>query len=228
MKILPVAVLFLVTQSTWAEILDHVTGNINVTSNYTYRGINRHSGNQALYGNLKYMSENGLYAGVWVGNYKPLWSDDSDTETDLYLGFNHDLSFGHNLDLSLWTGTYDQETRRDYDWVEWQMSYLYRDRWRFTFAVADNLYGSDDPAKFAEVSFVHQTNRFTLVMSLGNQRFGSRYLSDVTYLHTRVSLDWRNWHLFLDSNFTDLKSESALFSRNWDTRPNSIGIAYSF
>jgi uncharacterized protein (TIGR02001 family) len=228
MKVLPVAILLVFTQSAWAEIRDNLSGNINVTSNYTYRGINRHSDNKALYGNLKYVSEKGLYAGVWVGNYKPFWSDESDTETDLYVGFNHDLNFGNNIDISLWLGTYQDNSPRDYDWTEWQVSYHYHDRWGFTFAVSDDLYGTDKRSTFAEVSFLHQTNFLTLVMSVGHQQFGSHYLSDVTYLHTRVSLDWRNWHLFLDSNFTDVKSDSATFSQNWKTRPNGIGLAYSF
>jgi uncharacterized protein (TIGR02001 family) len=228
MKKLSVAILLAVTQSAWAEIRDNLSGNINVTSNYTYRGINRHSDNKALYGNLKYVSDKGLYAGVWVGNYKPLWSQDSDTETDLYVGFNHDLKFGNNIDISVWRGTYNDNSPRDYDWTEWQFSYHYHDRWGFTLAVSDDLYGSDERSTFGEVSFVHQTDFFTLVMSVGHQQFGSHYLSDVTYLQTRVSLDWRNWHLFLDSNFTDVKSDSAAFSQNWKTNPSGIGIAYSF
>jgi len=228
MKILPVAILLVVTQSVCAEIRDNLSGDISVTSNYAYRGISRRDDNKALYGNLKYASEKGLYAGVWIGNYKPLWSDESDTETDLYVGFNHNPRFGHNIDTSLWMGTYNDNTPRDYDWLEWQVSYHFHDRWGFTFAIADNLYGSDEQSTFAEVSFVHQTSFLTFVVSVGNQQFGSHYLSDVTYLHTRISLDWRNWHLFLDSSFTDVKSDSAPFSHYWKTKPNGIGLAYSF
>lgn len=228
MKVLPFTILLVITQSVWAEIRDNISGNVNVANNYTYRGINQHSHNRALYGNLKYVSENGLYAGVWVGNYKPLWSNESDTETDLYVGFGHDFKFGNNIDTSLWRGTYDENTARDYAWLEWQISYHYHDRWGFTFAVADNLYGSDERSTFAELDFVHQTNLLTIVLSVGNQQFGSRYLSDVTYLHTRVSLDWRNWHLFMNHSFTDVKSDSAIFSQNWNTRPTDIGLAYTF
>jgi uncharacterized protein (TIGR02001 family) len=228
MKVLIVSILLVLTPPVWAEISDNLSGNINVTSNYTYRGINRHSHNNALYGNLKYVASNGLYGGIWVGNYKPLWSDEADTETDLYVGFNHNLKFGHNIDTSLWLGTYNENTTRDYDWVEWQATYHYHDRWGFTFAISDNLYGSDERSTFAEVNFVHQTDWLTLAMSIGNQQFDSRYLSDVTYFHTRISLDWRNWHLFLDSNFTDVESDTAAFSQNWNTRPTGIGLAYSF
>lgn len=228
MKVLPIAILLVTTQSVSAEFRDNLSGNINVTSNYTYRGINSRNHNESLYGNLKYVSEKGLYGGVWVGNYKPLWSDDSDTETDLYVGFNHNLKFGHNIDTSLWIGTYDENTTRDYDWTEWQISYHYHDRWGFTFAVSDNLYGSDTRSTFAEVSFVHQTNWLSIVMSVGTQQFDSSYLSDVTYFHTRISLDWRNWHLFLDNSFTDVKSDSAAYSQNWKTNSNGIGLAYSF
>lgn len=228
MKILLLTIVLLIPQSSQAEIRDNLSGNINLSSNYTYRGINRHSSNRVLSGNLEYASKTGLYGGVWIGNYKTLWSNEPDTETDLYLGFSHNLKFGNSIDTSFWRGTYNQKTARDYDWVEWQISYHYHDRWGFMLAIADNLYGSDQRSTVAELNFVHQTKRLTLVISLGKQQFESRFLSDVNYLHTRVSLDWRQWHLFLNSSFTDLKSDSAAFSRNWKTRSHGVGLAYSF
>ena len=214
--------------SAQAEIRDHISGNINVANNFTYRGISRHSHNKAIYGNLKYVSENGQYVGIWMGNYKPLWSDEPDTETDLYIGFRYDLKFDHNIDVSIWRGTYNENTLRDYDWLEFQASYRYQDRLRFTFAISDNRYGSDDQSAFAEVSFVHQINLLSIVLSAGTQQFDSRNLSDVTYLQVRFSLDRRNWHLFQDNSFTDIKSDSAFFSQNWAKVSNEIGLAYTF
>ncbi len=222
------AILLAISQFAWAGIADNLTGNVSLSSNYAYRGVSRPGSNQVLFGNLEYVSERGLYGGVWIGNYKTLWSTETDTETDLYFGFNHDLTFGHSIDTSVWRGTYDQKTTRDYDWVEWQINYHYHDRWGFMFALADNLYGSDQRSAVAELSFAHQTNRLSLVISVGNQQFDSQYLSDVNYLHTRVSVDWRNWHLFLDSSLTDRKSDSAMFSRNWQRQSNGIGLAYTF
>ena len=220
--------LMAICQPAWAEIRDNFNGNINFTNNFAYRGIDRHSSNEAFFGNLEYASETGLYGGIWMGNYKTLWGHEADTETDLYVGYSHNLTFGHTIDTSLWRGTYNEQTTRDYDWAEWQISYHYHDRWGFMFAVADNLYGSDQRSAVAEVNFVHQTNRLTLVVSLGQQQFESNYLSDVNYIQTRVSLDWRKWHLFLDSSFTDLKSDTAMFSTKWKTNSNGIGLAYSF
>jgi uncharacterized protein (TIGR02001 family) len=228
MKILFLTILVGVTQSVWAAIGDNISGNFTVASNYTERGVSRHKDNRAMYGTLNYVSENGLYAGVWLGHYKPLWSNEPDTETDLYVGFNHEFKFGNNIDTSFWHGSYVENTERDYDWNEWQVSYHYHDRWGFTFALADNLYGSDDHSAFIEVSFAHQTELLTIFVSLGRQQFDSRHLSDVTYLHTRVSLDWRNWHLFLENSFTHLESDSAFFSKDWDTNPSGIGLAFTF
>jgi len=227
MKALLFIILLATSQFSLAE-LNNISGNINFSSNYMYRGISRYSSNKALFGNLEYTHENGLYGGIWIGNYKTLWSDEADTETDLYLGFSHTLKFGNNIDTSLWKGTYAEKTTRDYDWLEWQISYHYHDRWGFTFALADNLNGSDQRSAFAELNFVHQTKLLTLAIAVGNQKFDSHYLSDINYLHTRVSLDWWKWHLFLDNSFTDKKSASAAYSRNWQTRSNGIGLAYTF
>ena len=68
---------------------------------------------------------------------------------------------------------------------------------------------------------------FVLNMAVSDFR-SAKLLSDVNYIQTRVSLDWRKWHLFLDSSFTDLKSDTAMFSTNWKTNSNGIGLAYSF
>ena len=74
MKILSLTLLVAVSQSVWAAIGDNISGNFTAASNYTYRGISQHKDNKAMYGTVKYVSLNGLYAGVWLGHYKPFWS----------------------------------------------------------------------------------------------------------------------------------------------------------
>ena len=120
------------------------------------------------------------------------------------------------------------ETDSEQVWFKWQCCYHDHDSWGFMMANAVNLYGTDQRSAVGEMNFVHQTNWLTLIISLGTQQFDSHYLSDINYLSARISLDWRKWHLFLDSNLTDRKSDSAAYSRNWKTHSSGIGLDYSF
>lgn len=228
MKLFVLTGLLVMAQNVWAELPAGLGGSLSFTNNYSYRGINRYSDNRSLNANVEYSMENGLYAGIWVGNYKPVWSNDTDTETDIYVGINYNFKFDHNIDSSVWQGRYRENTIRDYDWIEWQISYHYHDRWGFTYAISDNLYGSDGRSNFAELSFVQQTRLLTLNLAVGSQRFDAEYLSDVTYLRMRISRDWLHWHLFLDNTVTDLKSDSAAYSQYWKTTSTGIGVAYTF
>ena len=101
MKLLPLTILMAIYQPAWAEIRDNFNGNINFTNNFAYRGIDRHSSNEAFFGNLEYASETGLYGGIWMGNYKTLWGHEADTETDLYVGYRQSDIRSHHRHVSL-------------------------------------------------------------------------------------------------------------------------------
>lgn len=65
MKALLFIISLAISQFSLAEV-NNISGNINFSSNYMYRGINRYSSSKALFSNLDYTHENCLYGGIWM------------------------------------------------------------------------------------------------------------------------------------------------------------------
>lgn len=72
-----------------------VTGTVNVTSEYVFRGITSSNG-AAVQGSLDWASA-GWNAGVWASNTAPFSFDG--TEVDLYGGYTFDLGGGTSIDV---------------------------------------------------------------------------------------------------------------------------------
>lgn len=74
--------------------------NLELTSDYIFRGVSLTNENPALQGGLDFSWPNGLYVGTWASNI-----DDSNGapnfELDTYGGWNHDLSDKWNFDIQL-------------------------------------------------------------------------------------------------------------------------------
>lgn len=214
--------------SALADARDRVHGNISVATGYVYRGVSRETHDGAVYGNLEYSVPQGFYAGMWVGRYTPVWLQSADTERNLYLGYAGSLRMDSHFDVSLWRGSYARNTQRDYDWTELNGQFVFRDHWRLLLAVTDNFYGSAQRSVTSELGYTFEDGPASLVIALGQQRFESEYFSNVGYVNARAALNGRNWHLFLDANWTRLQSASAPYSRSWARRTWDVGVAYSF
>lgn len=64
-----------------------LTGNVNVTNNYIWRGLTQSINEAAVQGGLDYASETGFYVGTWVSNVSYDSDDAYSYEHDLYAGF---------------------------------------------------------------------------------------------------------------------------------------------
>lgn len=56
--------------------------NINLTSNYIWRGVTQTNDQSAIQGGIDYQRKNGIYAGTWVSNV------DNGYEQDWYVGYS--------------------------------------------------------------------------------------------------------------------------------------------
>jgi uncharacterized protein (TIGR02001 family) len=82
-------------QSNWS-------GNINLVSQYRFRGIDQTWGQPALQGGVDYKNPNGWYAGAWSSNISSRSYAGGHSELDLYGGYNGKI----NDDWSYTAGLY--------------------------------------------------------------------------------------------------------------------------
>ncbi|HRJ51373.1 MAG TPA: TorF family putative porin [Candidatus Thiothrix moscowensis] len=71
-----------------------VSGNLGVTSNYIWRGVEQANGSGALSGGIDYSADNGAYAGVWGSSL-----ESNGEEVDLYAGYKKELANGVSYDV---------------------------------------------------------------------------------------------------------------------------------
>lgn len=80
-----------------------VTTNVNLVSNYVYRGISQTGGKPAIQGGLDYSHVSGFYAGMWGSNIS--WLSDegaavnASLELDTYFGFKNSFATDYSYDV---------------------------------------------------------------------------------------------------------------------------------
>jgi len=75
------------------------TTNINLVSDYRFRGIDQTWGKPAVQGGADLTLANGIYAGVWASNVSGNSYSGGSLETDWYAGYNGKFSddFGYTV-----------------------------------------------------------------------------------------------------------------------------------
>lgn len=93
------------------------SANVNVTSDYLFRGITQTYGEAAIQGGIDWDSGAGFYVGTWASNVggtfidntaTPAVSNDAENEVDIYAGYAGEAG-GLSYDISYWLFRYTQE-----------------------------------------------------------------------------------------------------------------------
>lgn len=71
-----------------AQAEDSLTANVNLVSNYRFRGIDQTWGRPGLQGGADWAAASGLYAGIWASNVSGHSYPGGSLEIDLYAGYN--------------------------------------------------------------------------------------------------------------------------------------------
>ncbi|MDX1497794.1 MAG: TorF family putative porin [Salinisphaeraceae bacterium] len=79
------------------QAMADVSGSLNVTSEYMFRGIES-SGGAAVQGSIDWSAPSGIYAGVWASNTSPVFDGN---EFDIYAGWAGEVGNGVGVDLGL-------------------------------------------------------------------------------------------------------------------------------
>ncbi len=94
-----------------------LSGTLTVTNDYRFRGVSQTTGEGAVQLGVELAHESGFYGGVWFSNVD--FDAFADIETDIYLGYSHDMSEETNLDVALLYYLYnDEPSGGEYDYFE--------------------------------------------------------------------------------------------------------------
>jgi len=88
-----------------AEEASPVSANINLTSNYLFRGVTQTNDGAALQGGFDYAHDSGFYAGAWASNISwlvdSLMYNSSSLEVDTYLGYGGSITDDVSYDVGV-------------------------------------------------------------------------------------------------------------------------------
>lgn len=97
--------------------LAEISGNVALTTDYTFRGISQTSELPAIQGGFDYEHDSGFYAGVWGSNVE-FGDAKVNMELDVYAGFGFEVSEDIALDVGVLHYQYPGDTDLDYDYTE--------------------------------------------------------------------------------------------------------------
>jgi uncharacterized protein (TIGR02001 family) len=111
-KITTVASACLLSLSAFSAQAESISHNAAFVSDYVWRGLTATDNSPALQAGSDYKNGN-AYAGVWLSNVEDQSGEEGvPVEMDVYFGYNNQFD-GFNLDLSVTTYNYLNDTDRD-------------------------------------------------------------------------------------------------------------------
>ncbi len=124
------------------------SANVALTTDYYFRGISQTNNDGAIQGGFDWAHDTGFYAGVWASNVA---FGDTNLETDTYLGFSRDTSFGMNYDIGVIKYNYNNTSSSD-DPVEFYGSLGYS-FFSVGYAYSNDWFGSGDSSNYTYLGF---------------------------------------------------------------------------
>lgn len=104
-KFIATAVLLAAAGAAQAE----VTANVNLASDYRFRGISQTQKGSALQGGFDVTTKSGLYAGNWNSNVSSAsYTDSVGMEHDVYAGFKKEIVKGVKIDVGSYNYIYNR------------------------------------------------------------------------------------------------------------------------
>lgn len=134
------------------QAMADVSGSLNLTSEYMFRGIES-SGGAAVQGSLDWSSPVGVYAGVWASNTSPIFDGN---ELDVYVGWAGDLGNGLGVDVGLVYYAFPEqdEVNADVDYAEIYGG-LSLGGLSGSIYYTDDYFGTDDDGVYYTLAYSH-------------------------------------------------------------------------
>lgn len=140
------------------QAMADVSGSLNITSEYMFRGIES-SGGAAVQGSLDWSAPSGVYAGVWASNTSPVFDGN---EFDIYAGWAGEFGNGMGYDLGLVYYAFPEQEENfpgddDVDYLEFYAG-LSLGGLSGNIYYADDYFGSDEEGIYYTLSYSHSVS----------------------------------------------------------------------
>lgn len=121
--------------SSWR---DNLSGDLNLTTNYVFRGVSQTQDSPALQAGLTYQLPKGFYVNAWGSNVKQVNNIDTSVEIDAMVGWAGHLNedFSYNFDLDRYSYSAHQLSYNEFN------SVFHYDWFQFGYSYSPNVYGT--------------------------------------------------------------------------------------
>jgi uncharacterized protein (TIGR02001 family) len=131
-------------------------GYVTLGTEYNYRGLQYTQEDAAASAMLEYVSDYGVYAGLWLGHVDLPNSALGSEELDYLLGYAHSLTPRLAVDTTLIHYSFPSaHTQADYDWNEWQLALHFDQQWTLRLGINNNWLARDKSARMVEATYRH-------------------------------------------------------------------------
>lgn len=185
-----------------AQAQGEFTGNVALTTDYTWRGISQTDGDPAISGGFDYTNDM-FYAGAWASNVDFGAGSDANIEVDFYGGLASEFSNGISWDVGVIYYAYPGADDEDLDFVEVKGALGYE----FDGGVSvggEAYYDFDNENLYLQATAGYGfTEDFSADVSVGNYDFegGGDYVNwsvGGTYSLSGFDVDLRYWGTDID------------------------------
>jgi uncharacterized protein (TIGR02001 family) len=220
MKVLTfVAILVSSTVAYAEETPFEVSGNVALTSDYRFRGLEQTDGGPAVQGGFD-VEYNGLYAGVWGSNVE--LGGDGSIELDYYGGYMFDLK-GVTIDVGYIYYDYPQngDVSDDFDYAE---TYVSASLAGFTvgYAYSDDFFGNAGTAEYTYVDYGYE---LPYGVDLG-LHVGHSSISSQSYFANGEE-DYTDFSVGVSKDFYGVNVGVSYVGTNLDAQPSDGSDSYA-
>lgn len=145
LSILLILLAFVAATSIVSAKAAEITGYVNLTTDYVYRGVTRSDSHGAIQLGADLSFESGFYVGAWASTIDigDGITSQRDREINYYVGYTYELSDQWTVGGSVVAYTFPGSVGNpNYDYEEYSLSFNYDDQWWFEYAQAPDYYGT--------------------------------------------------------------------------------------
>lgn len=165
-----------------------LTGGLNLTSDYVWRGSSQTRGNPAIQGLAKLAHESGLYTSVWGSNVKFKPDNGANSEFDIALGWNGKVAQDWALDVYFLRYQYPGSDV-GLNWNEVNAAVTWRDNYWVSLGHSSNAMASKTSGTYALIGARYPINEQWRMEATLARYFLDRDYAD-SYTHGSVGVVW--------------------------------------
>ena len=146
---------------------EELSGNVSIGTDYIYRGISQTDEEATIQGGFDWVSDSGIYAGIWASNL----AFDGYIEMDYYIGYGGSINAEVEYDIGFLHYDYPNQAsgHSDYNFDEVYGSVSYKGV-TLGLAVSSDFFGESDSGQYVYIEYeLGLANDFGLAFHYGSQ-----------------------------------------------------------